>query len=206
MGERQYAKDAIRCGTGLSEAYRVEVALGIELGELDENRGGKAHGFAHLGAEQLALAELTVRLQDLPGGVDGDLVTAAAVDDEGPWWGKDKPWISEGSEQRGVAVLTVGLDHLGAARTAKNHDASTLVDGDLGIIVILFCVRKVKSMRRSRITHGILGKSIRHAGDTSLDLAADLDEDSAELAELASNSGFEGAVVLGLGKTVGFNC
>jgi hypothetical protein len=66
------------------EAYRVEIALGIELGELDEDRGGEAHGFTHLGAEQLALAELTVRLQDLPGGVDGDLVTAATVDDEGP--------------------------------------------------------------------------------------------------------------------------
>lgn len=52
-------------------------------------------------------------------------------------------------------------------------------------------------MRRSLTTHGILGEGIRHASDASLDLAADLDKDGAELAELASNSRLEGAVVLG---------
>jgi hypothetical protein len=40
-------------------------------------------------------------------------------------------------------TLTVGLDHLGTAGAAEDHDASTLVDGDLGVVVILFCVLEV---------------------------------------------------------------
>jgi hypothetical protein len=65
------------------EAYRVEIPLGIKLGELDQDRHGEAHGLLHLDGEDLTLGELPVGLQDLPGGPGRDVFAVAAVDDEG---------------------------------------------------------------------------------------------------------------------------
>jgi len=55
-------------------------------------------------------------------------------------------------------------------------------------------------------THSVLRESIRHAVAVALHLATDLDEDCAEVAELAGDRRLEGAIVLGLGQTVGFHC
>ena len=68
---------------GLSEAYRVEIALGIKPGELDQDGRGQTQDRLDLRGEQLALAELPVQLEDIPGFVDGDVVAKAAVNDEG---------------------------------------------------------------------------------------------------------------------------
>ena len=57
--------------------------------------------------------------------------------------------ISKGPESdEEKATLTIGLDHLGPARAAEDHDASTLLHGDLGVLVILFAVRNVKARWR----------------------------------------------------------
>jgi hypothetical protein len=70
---------------GLREAYRVEIALGIKLGELDQDRRGQTQDRLDLRGEQLALAELPVQLEDVPGLVDGDVVAKAAVNNEGAY-------------------------------------------------------------------------------------------------------------------------
>ena len=68
---------------GLSEAYRVEIALGIKLGELDKNGRGQTQDRLDLRGEQLALAKLPVQLENIPGLIDGNVVAKAAINDEG---------------------------------------------------------------------------------------------------------------------------
>ena len=68
---------------GLTEAYRVEIALGIELGELDQDGRGQTQDRLDLRGEQLALAELPVQLENIPGLIDGNVVAKAAINDEG---------------------------------------------------------------------------------------------------------------------------
>ena len=55
-------------------------------------------------------------------------------------------------------------------------------------------------------THSILGESIRHAVAGALHFTTNLDKDCTELAEDTGDGRLKGAVVLGLGQTVGFQC
>jgi hypothetical protein len=75
----------------LCDAHRVEIAFGVKLGELDQHSSGEVHGGLHLQAQQLALAELSVRLEHLLDHVDGGVLTTAAVNDEGAWETRCQP-------------------------------------------------------------------------------------------------------------------
>lgn len=185
-------------------AYSVEIALGIERGKLDQDGLRKLHGFLELRAQPLALAELPVRLENLPRHFRSDLVTAAAVDDEGAWRKVTACVSTPRKDNECMSVrLTVRLDHLSAARAAEDDGASTFLHGGVGVLVVLLlCQIGQVPLGPSSATHGELTESERHA----VGVATNLDEDSAVPTKLTSDGGLEGAVILRLRETVEIDC
>ena len=184
--------------------YRVQIAPGVKPGELDHNGSGDSHGLLDLEVHHLALAQLTIGLEDLPGNVEGDLFTVAAVNQEGAWLSRGVSMKLSGHEEGARHVrlaLTISVRQ-GRPRIMMPLPLSTAT---LASASFWFIVRSVARHDDQGPTHGVLGESIRHAGGAALHLATDLDEHRAELAKLAGDGRLEGAIILGLGKAVGFN-
>lgn len=93
----------------------MKIAGGIEHGKLDENGRTETKGLAKLRVKQLALAQGSIWQEKILCFVHGDRSTLLLLHNKG----------------------TVGLHHLGSARTTKDDSTLALFQADLGLLITL---------------------------------------------------------------------
>lgn len=138
----------------------MQIASSIKHGEFDQNGRWQMKRLAQLGVHDLAFVHRTERQQGLLSLGDSDGSTALLLDDKG----------------------TIGLDHLGAAGTSKDHGTLALVQSVQSLLV-----------------GGELDEGKWHV----VGVATNLNPAFAVLQKLAVDGSLEGNVILGLRQARG---